>query len=145
MAPPSVLTIPADVKRIPQVTAALGEALKASGFSDEAILDLQLAVEEAFANTIVHGYRGKAGEVTIAIHATEEAVEVTIEDNAPPFNPLSIPEPDRGSDLGDRRIGGLGIYLIRQVVDAVDHSYVDGKNILRLVKKRLHRCGSNPC
>jgi len=114
----------------------LEQVMQACGFSCDAIQDLQLAVEEAVANTIVHGYRGGAGDVAITIHATEGAVEVRIEDRAPPFNPLSLPDPDRESGLDERRIGGLGIYLIRQVVDHVTYHFSGGKNVLTLVKRK---------
>lgn len=125
-----------DLAEIPRVTAAIDEAMRACAFSGDAILDLQLAVEEAIANTVIHGYRGQAGDVRITIKATHGAVEVRIEDCAPPFNPLLLPEPDLGSDLGERQIGGLGVYLIRQVVDEVVYRYDGGKNILTLVKRR---------
>lgn len=131
----TTLVIPADLGEIPQVTTALDEAMRACGFSDEAIHGLQLAVEEAIANTIVHGYHGSIGDVAVAIHATHESAEVRIEDRAPPFNPLTFPEPDRVSDLDERPIGGLGIYLIRSMTDEVVYHYAAGKNILQLVKK----------
>jgi len=115
---------------------AVEKSLRSCAFSDDAILDLQLAVEEAVVNTIVHGYRGAAGTLTIAIHVTDSAAEIRIEDRAPAFDPLSLPEPDRGDDLARRRIGGLGVYLLRQMVDDVSYAYADGKNILTLVKKK---------
>ncbi|MDD1678821.1 MAG: ATP-binding protein [Methanomicrobiales archaeon] len=130
------LTISGDIHEIPQISAALEETMRACGFSDDAILDMQLAVEEAVANTILHGYRGAVGEVTIAIHATLQSVQIRIEDHAPPFDPLSLPEPDRGSDLAERRIGGLGIYLMRQVADEVVYEYTGSKNVLTLVKRK---------
>ncbi len=130
------LAIPANLNEIPRISAAIEDNLQAAGFSEETILDLQLAVEEAVANTIVHGYRGAAGELIIAIQITNEAVQVQIEDNAPPFNPLSVPDPDRGTDLEKRPIGGVGIFLIRQVMDEVGYEYKCGKNLLTLVKRK---------
>ena len=132
----TVLVIEADTGEIPGISVAVEESLRSCAFSDDAILDLQLAVEEAVVNTIVHGYRGAAGTLTIAIHVTDSAAEIRIEDRAPAFDPLSLPEPDRGDDLARRRIGGLGVYLLRQMVDDVSYAYADGKNILTLVKKK---------
>jgi serine/threonine-protein kinase RsbW len=136
MASSTSLVIGADLNEIQKVTTALDEAMRACAFPDDMIRDLQLAVEEAIANTVVHGYRGTSGDVVIAIHATNRTVEVRIEDHAPPFDPFSFPEPDRGSDLTERRIGGLGIYLIRKMVDEVAYQYAGGRNILMLVKRR---------
>jgi len=130
------LVIRADLDEIPRVTAVLDRIMRERGFARDAILDLQLAVEEVVANAIIHGYRGEAGDVAIIIHATDRVVEVRIMDRAPPFNPLSLPEPDRTSDLTDRQIGGLGIYLVRHVVDDITYRYAGGKNILTVVKRK---------
>jgi len=130
------LVISADLNEIGKVATALDEAMRASAFSEEIINELQLAVEEAIANTILHGYCDAPGDVAVGIHVTDGVVEVRIEDRATPFDPLTVPEPDRESDLDERGIGGLGIYLIRSLVDEVVYRYADGKNILTLVKRR---------
>jgi serine/threonine-protein kinase RsbW len=129
-------TIDADINAIPRISIAIDEAMRAHAFSDEEILDTQLAVEEAVTNVIVHGYAGTTGQVVITGRTTTELIEVQIEDSSPPFNPLSIPEPDITQDIEDRKIGGLGIFLIRQVMDDISYRYEDGKNILLLVKKK---------
>ncbi|MDO8873407.1 MAG: ATP-binding protein [Methanoregula sp.] len=129
-------TIDADILAIPSVSLALDRALRAHAFSDEEILDTQLAVEEAITNVIVHGYAGGKGEIMITCCTTRGLAEVQIEDSAPPFNPLSIPEPDITGDIEDRKIGGLGVFLIRQVMDDIIYRYEEGKNILVLVKKK---------
>jgi serine/threonine-protein kinase RsbW len=128
--------IDADIHAIPRVSTALDEAMRAHAFSDEEILDTQLAVEEAVTNVIVHGYAGTTGQIAITCRTTGELAEVRIEDTSPAFDPLSIPEPDITKDIDDRKIGGLGIFLIRQVMDDIIYRYEDGKNILVLVKKK---------
>jgi len=133
----TTLVIEADINEVPGVTTAIEEAMRVFAFPEDAILDLQLAVEEAITNAIIHGYHGAVGEVEIIIHATRGVVEVRIEDCAPPFNPLLLPEPDLGSDLDKRQIGGVGVHLIRQVADEVTYRYTGGKNILTLVKRRM--------
>ena len=130
------LIIHADINEIPRVSLALENAMKAHAFTEEDILDVQLAVEEAITNVIVHGYKENTGEIWLTFRATLGLVEVQIEDTAPPFNPLSIPEPDLTGDLENRRIGGLGFFLIRQVMDGIVYRYEDGKNILVLVKRK---------
>ena len=97
---------------------------------------LELAVEEAITNVIAHGFRGQGGGVDVICRATRGIVEVQIEDSAPPFDPLSLPEPDLTADIEDRDIGGLGIFLIRQVMDEIVYRYENGKNILVLVKRK---------
>jgi anti-sigma regulatory factor (Ser/Thr protein kinase) len=133
-----VLRIRADLNEIAAVSAALEGAMKDHAFSEEEILDTQLAVEEAITNVIVHGYAGREGEdgIAIACRATKGLVEIQIEDTAVPFDPLSLPEPDLAGSIDDRKIGGLGIFLIRQVMDEIVYRYEDGRNILVLVKRR---------
>lgn len=134
--PERELTITADLAEIPRVSSELEEAMRACDFSEEAILDIQLAVEEAIANIVLHGYQGAPGEVEIRIHVTRGALQVRISDSAPPFNPLLHADPDRGSDLSERHVGNLGIYLMRRVVNDIHYQYAGGKNVLTLVKKR---------
>jgi serine/threonine-protein kinase RsbW len=111
-------------------------ALRAHSFSEEEILDTQLAVEEAITNVIMHGYEQITGKIVITCRTTHGLAEIQIEDFAPPFDPLSIPEPDITEAIEDRKIGGLGIFLIRQVMDDIVYRYENGKNILVMVKKK---------
>ncbi|MGA2161837.1 MAG: ATP-binding protein [Methanoregula sp.] len=135
------LVIPALLDEIPGVSFELEQCMRSSGFSDEQILDLQLAVEEAITNIIVHGYAGTPGTIAIRCRAGPDEAIVEIFDNAPAFDPLQVPEPDTSTDLDDREIGGLGIFLTRQVTDAVMYRYEQGQNILTLTKKK-QKCGA---
>jgi len=130
------LVIGSDIAQIPAISDRLEEAMLANGFSSEEILDTQLAVEEAITNVIVHGY-GRQGEpIMISCRISTDRAEVQIADSAPRFDPLSVPEPDVGEGIEQRDVGGLGVYLIRQVMDEVSYRYEDGENILILLKKR---------
>jgi len=130
------LTLKAEISEIPRVSAALENVMLGHSFSNEEILDAQLAVEEAVTNIIMHGYEGHAGEIHITCHATRGIIEIQIEDTAPLFNPLSVPDPDVTTDIQDRRMGGLGIFLIRRVMDDVMYRNDQGKNILVLIKRK---------
>jgi serine/threonine-protein kinase RsbW len=136
MDPAHSFTIEADIHAIPTVSLALDKTMHSYGFSDEEILDTQLAVEEAITNVIVHGYAKKPGKIEIMFRTSGDHAEILIKDTAPPFNPLLIPEPDVTENVEDRKIGGLGVFLIRQVMDEISYRYENGKNILVLVKKR---------
>ena len=132
----AALTIQSDINEIPRVSSALETVMHDHGFPEEDILDTQLAVEEAVTNIIMHGYRDAGGEITVLYRASRGIVEIQLEDRAAPFNPLSIPEPDLGGDIEDRKIGGLGIFLVRQVMDEILYRSEDGKNILILIKRK---------
>jgi serine/threonine-protein kinase RsbW len=131
------LVVNANVEKIPEISALLGVEMETFGFGSEIILDTQLAVEEAITNIIKHGYKKPDGEIIVSSRISPERIEVQIMDTAPRFNPLSVPEPELDSTIEDRNIGGLGIFLIRQVMDEVSYRYEDGKNILSLTKKRI--------
>ncbi len=129
------LTIRSDLHEIPRVSALLEEMMAGLAFSPDEILDTQLAVEEAITNIILHGYLPGGGGIDLRFHAAPRRIRIWIEDSAPPFDPLSIPEPDISADMEDRKIGGLGIFLIRQVMDGIRYRRENGKNILELEKK----------
>ena len=110
--------------------------MQSMGFSDDQILDLQLAVEEAITNVIKHGYEETPGTIAIRCTAGDDEIAIEISDNAPAFDPLGVPEPDTSADIDQRGIGGLGIFLIRRVTDSATYRYEQDKNILTLTKKK---------
>lgn len=130
------MTIGSEISEIPGVSVRLEEAMSRSGFTPEMILDTQLAVEEVITNVIVHGYKGAPGDIDISLWITGRRAEIKITDNAPPFDPLSLPEPELAGDVCERKIGGLGVFLVRQVMDDVRYRREGKKNILTLVKKK---------
>jgi serine/threonine-protein kinase RsbW len=132
------LSIKSSIAEIPAVSDRLEKAMELAGFLSEDILDTQLAVEEAITNVIVHGYKTPDGEIVISLRATPGRVDVQITDTAPRFDPLSLPEPDLEGDVEDRQIGGLGVYLIRQVMNEISYRYEGNRNILVLTKKKMN-------
>ena len=136
LTPTTDIMVPARLESIPRISSEIGLFMHDTGFPDPQILDMQLAIEEAVTNSIRHGYRGNPGDITIHCESGPELMTVVIIDNAPAFNPLSMPQPDTSSPLEERKTGGLGIYLLRQVTDSVAYRYESGKNILTLTKRK---------
>jgi anti-sigma regulatory factor (Ser/Thr protein kinase) len=130
------MTIKSDSYEIPAVSASLEEVMHAHGFSTEDILDTQLAVEEVITNIIDHGYKNACGGIIISCRFNLYQAEVRIRDNAPRFDPLSLPEPKLDGTIEDRKIGGLGVFLIRQVMDEISYRYENGQNILVMIKRK---------
>jgi serine/threonine-protein kinase RsbW len=130
------MTIKSVSAEIPSVSASLEEVMHAHGFSTDDILDTQLAVEEAITNIINHGYKNAIGEIIISCRINLYLAEIRIRDNAPRFDPLSLPEPELDGTIQDRKIGGLGVFLIRQVMDEIAYRYENGRNILVLIKRK---------
>lgn len=130
------LRIPADLQEIAILSERIEATMAKEGFSEGDILDTQLAVEESVTNIILHGYAETSGEIAITIRLDPGQITIELADQASPFDPLSLPEPDLEADIDDRKIGGLGIFLTRKLMDAVTYRFEDNKNILTMVKKK---------
>jgi serine/threonine-protein kinase RsbW len=101
----------------------------------DVVNSLNVALDEAVSNAINHGYdAGTRGEIAVRLRRRPDSVLLEIEDDGRPFDPLQAPPPDLTSPLAARRIGGLGVHLIRSLMDEVTYARHDGRNILKLVK-----------
>ena len=112
---------------------------------------IALAVEEIFVNIARYAYgqnacvrstkseqpASEAGSVTVRISVNDEII-IEYEDYGMPFNPLERVDPDISLSLEERGIGGLGIYMVKKVMDAIKYRYEDNKNILVMIKKNAH-------
>ena len=123
----------AQLAAIREFVTQVGQTL---GFDGQALYDLQLAVDEACTNVIEHAYGDQGGEIRITVEAIENGVRVVIQDWGRPFDPTAIGIPDVCAPLEERRLGGLGLFLMRQVMDEVDFVFdpVEG-NRLTMVKR----------
>lgn len=128
------IVIQAKYDEIVRVTTDIEKNLIKEDFSAEVIFSTQLALEEIIVNIINHGYQGKEGMIYIQCEVSASGISIEISDSAPAFNPLSIPEPDVISGIDERSVGGLGIFLVRKVMNKVSYKYENNKNILTLVK-----------
>lgn len=107
------------------------------GLSEQECYDVQLGCEEVLNNIIVYAYPGKTGTISIkcVINSNVYRLTVTIGDKGCAFNPLSILEPDIAAPVEQRRIGGLGIFLLRRMFDSIEYERTDNVNRLTLFKK----------
>ena len=102
------------------------------------ISELQLAVDEAVTNIIMHGYKGRTGKVEVEIDGDDETLFVRIRDTAPVYDVSHTPEPDLSVSPMDKATpGGYGVFLIQHMVDAVDQRVLNnGQNELILRKRK---------
>jgi serine/threonine-protein kinase RsbW len=87
------------------------------------VYKIQLAVDEATTNVINYAYPGGTGPLKIVLELAGEDILVTLMDKGKPFDPTTIPVPDVSAGLDDRKIGGLGIYFMRKLMDNVSYSF----------------------
>jgi len=120
---------------IPRIVEFVVEWLQTKGL-DRYIFALETAVDEASTNVVKHAYGGKGGffQISCALRGTD--IIVTIRDRGNKFDPNSVPLPEVVSQLEDRKVGGLGIYMMKKMMDQVDYSYSDREgNRLELIKE----------
>jgi anti-sigma regulatory factor (Ser/Thr protein kinase) len=130
------LNVPGRYDRLEQISKFVAEAATQAGLSESASAHCQLAVDEACTNVIEHGYGGEdRGVIRVTCEPSPGELIITIRDHARRFDPTNVPEPQLDADLDDMRIGGLGLYFMRQVMDAVEFSYERGGNTLVLIKR----------
>lgn len=101
-----------------------------------AMMPFELAVEELFANVVTHAAdrAQTALLVWLDLAVDERQVTAVFADNGPPFDPTAESAPDTSLDADARRVGGLGLHLIRQMMDEVSYAYRDGRNQMTLTK-----------
>lgn len=131
-----LLTLQNDVQQVPQLAQFVDEACEAAGIDMATAMKLNLAIEEAVVNVMNYAYPiGTVGDVNIESKANDELLEFIISDSGTPFDPTTKAEVDTTLSAEERTIGGLGIHLVRNIMDSINYERVDGKNILTLIKK----------
>ncbi len=124
------------VDQISLLPAFVQEAVKASKLNSELEGSLNLALEEAVTNVVLYAYpEGTEGDVIVDAAVTDKALTFTITDTGKPFDPTARPDVDINAGVEDRPIGGLGIHLVRQIMDDVRYERRGNKNVLIITKK----------
>ncbi len=130
------LTLPNDVNTIPQLNEFVDMVCEEAGMDMATTMSLNLALEEAVVNVMSYAYpQGTVGTVDIDAEANGQEIAFILSDSGSAFDPTQKEEVDTTLSAEERSIGGLGIHLIRQIMDDVKYERKDDKNILTLTKK----------
>ena len=131
------LKIEAETEKLSEVLAFLDEELETLGCDMKTVFALDLSVEEIFVNIASYAYEGGKGEaeMTLDFSETDNMFTVTFRDSGFPYDPLAKEDPDVTLALEDRKIGGLGIFMVKKNMDEMSYEYKDGQNVLVLRKK----------
>jgi anti-sigma regulatory factor (Ser/Thr protein kinase) len=134
---PVTVSLPSDVNYLDIARTFVAEIAGKVGLNGSEIHDLQLAVTEAVTNVIEHAYEGDSDQrIELAIEKDGECFIVAITDSGSVrFDPTSKPDPDMKEYMSQCRIGGLGLFLMRKLMDEVEYTSDDNHNRVRLVKK----------
>src|SRR5579859_3494153 len=134
------LTVPAALDSLARISEFIVDATTRAGLDDHAAWQVQLAVDEAATNIIQHGYSvDSSGVITLTWNIENETFFVSLRDTGRRFNPHDVPPPDILSPLEERQAGGLGLYLMNQLMDTVHFDFDDKRGNLLTMTKHIDR------
>ena len=131
------IRLEAVIDNLPKATAFVDEALEALDCPMKAAMQIDVAIDELFGNIARYAYAPGTGEATVRFEFDEAArtAILTFIDAGMPFNPLEKEDPDATLPAGQREIGGLGIFLVKKMMDDMRYERRDGRNLLTVTKK----------
>ncbi len=128
-------SVPSDATQLPVLTQFLQEFWSAASLPSAQVMSFELALEEIFMNVVMHGSPVRtAPRVEVSLVLADGALILTVEDDGAEFDPLTLPQPNLEASLGERPIGGLGVFLVRQLMDTVSYQRIGTTNRLRVSK-----------
>lgn len=129
------LVLPNDTQEVPRLNAFVEEVCRDTGFDEDTVAKIKVAVEEAVVNVMKYAYpEGQSGDVTIEAASNDLRLKFTIIDSGKPFDPTVQTAVDTTLPAKEREIGGLGIHIIRQNMDSINYERMDNLNVLTLRK-----------
>ncbi len=135
MGPSFRMTIGADLREVAGVGAAFGEFADAHALPASIRRSVNVVLDELLNNAVRHGLaRREGGEMTIEAELRPDRLSVTLTDDGPPFDPFAMAPPPTALAVEDRPIGGLGIHLVRQLMDEVGYQRRGDRNVVILAK-----------
>jgi len=131
------IVVDAKLENIDVVTEFVNDFLDQIDCPVKAKMQIDIVIDEIFGNICHYAYEDSEGTATVRVELrdTQEAICLTFIDSGVPYNPLEAEEPDITLSAEKRKIGGLGIYLVKKNMDEIKYEYVDKKNRLWMEKK----------
>ena len=132
------LTIASDLHNLPFIAQFVRDTGRAAGLNDDALFAIELACDEACNNVIEHAYRHTDGPLHLTCSVRQADFVIEIQDQGRPFDPTIVLPPKRLRRPADRPVGGLGIHLMRQLMDVVEYRFSpESGNHLMMVKRNV--------
>ncbi|HUQ48372.1 MAG TPA: ATP-binding protein [Gemmatimonadaceae bacterium] len=133
------MSVGADPGGVGEVSAAFAAFAEAHAIPADVRRSVTVALDELVANALSHGKAGPDPcSVTVEVELDHERISLTLTDDGTPFDPFGRDAPDTTLSVEERPIGGLGIHLVRQLMDQVSYQRQDGKNVVVLVKQLVN-------
>ncbi|MCL1857733.1 MAG: ATP-binding protein [Oscillospiraceae bacterium] len=131
------LLIDAKTENLDTVLEFINRELEEADYPAKLSMQITVAVEEIFVNIAHYAYNPDVGGAVIRIFYIKDEIVIEFEDSGTPYNPLENEAPDINAGAERRKIGGLGIFMVKKIMDSIKYEYKDGKNILTISKKCL--------
>jgi sigma-B regulation protein RsbU (phosphoserine phosphatase) len=133
------ITLTNDLNSLPKLNEFVDDIAEKLSIDPSQKMKMNLALEEAVVNVIDYAYpEGTQGDINIEAKANDLRLKFIITDSGTPFDPTAQKEMDTTLSAEERPIGGLGIHLVRQIMDSINYERVNDKNVLTLRKNLTH-------
>ncbi len=130
-------TFPGQFSSLAAICEFVTHAAETADLDARAVYAVQMAVDEACTNIIEYAYGGEGrGDIECTCQTNDDGLTIILRDQGCSFDPESVPEPDRDANIQECKIGGLGLYFMRQLMDQVDFEFTDSGNILTMIKHK---------
>ncbi|MFC1850651.1 ATP-binding protein [candidate division CSSED10-310 bacterium] len=129
------MSFPASLDKLHDMIDFIRQGAQKYGFDEDSIETIHLASEEILVNIISYAYPSTSGDINITYNFNkDEGFRIELIDKGIPFDPLALADPDLDAALEDRKDSGLGIYLVRKIMDKVEYKRDQGQNVLAFTK-----------
>ena len=132
----ALITIPACIQHLGDLLDFLSEQMDAAGIGAAQKHAIAIVAEEVFVNISSYAYAPGEGDTTVSMDIGADSIALEFSDSGKPYDPLSHEDPDTALSTDEREIGGLGILIVKKMMDQVEYRHEGGRNILSLIKAR---------
>ncbi len=131
------ICVSSQLENLARIAEYISERAALAGLNEHQVFEVQMAIDEACTNSMKHAYEGREdGEVSVCCYVEDDDFVVRVTDSGKPFDPTAIPPPDLSSPLEDRQEGGLGLFLMRELMDSVEFHAGPGVGNQVIMRKR---------
>lgn len=132
-----MLRVTADLENLNTIRDFVEQYAVALGMPPADVYGVVLAVDEAATNICVHGYKGQPGIIEVSLEHDEQFLIIRIRDEAPQFDPTSLPPPNLSGTIEERALGGMGIHFMRNYADEITHRAISSRGNELILKKQI--------
>ncbi len=131
------ITLKNDLVEIERLAGCVRDFGRENRLSEDLVREIRLVLEEIVTNIISYGYEDRADHaIDVDLVTSEQDITLRVRDDARPFNPLEQPVPDLEVPIEDRGIGGMGIHIVREIMDEIDYKREDNGNLLVMTRHK---------